>query len=541
MNSKLWLVLVTWAIAGNAVAQSVTYKVTGEIGEELGNSADRLPDVDGDGVDDIVVAGWTRVRVISGSSGAQLHDFNAGAWNNSSGLRVTGLNDVDGDGAGDMVTAFNETSAPSFIGGRLEVRSGTSGSVLCVLQGAHPGARLGGSVAGLGDVNGDGAGDFAASSIEANLLPRVTVFSGATGAALFVPYAPTIAYTAVLVWSGGDIDADGTTDLLVTAREHSVFAYSGATGALIGTFPGGNDSKFATGAGDVDADGYGDVIVGNYGFVPALVYSGRTGQILNALETQGRSAAGLGDVDGDGRDDYTLMFGSNPLRYVIYSGRLGTPMGELPTSSGSEYEGAQRLFGAGDINSDGRNDVAVIDPGYKYQIHPTVSVLGRGRLWVYTEVRPTTIGTPYAFGAIDGPCPCGNDPLNIFAGCANATGRGARLDARGTTSVSADDMHLIVESLPPTTSKGLLGVGTIRSASVTPYADGLRALIGPVQRLRVMTYLGDGVSLSGVDLSELGSWAPGDTRQFQIFYRDVFGPCGSGFNFTNAVELTFVP
>ena len=34
---------------------------------------------------------------------------------------------------------------------------------------------------------------------------------------------------------------------------------------------------------------------------------------------------------------------------------------------------------------------------------------------------------------------------------------------------------------------------------------------------------------------------PGDTWHFQGWYRDPLGPCGSFFNFSNAVSVTFGP
>ena len=39
-----------------------------------------------------------------------------------------------------------------------------------------------------------------------------------------------------------------------------------------------------------------------------------------------------------------------------------------------------------------------------------------------------------------------------------------------------------------------------------------------------------------------GGWSSGDTRYFQVWYRDpIGGPCGSGFNLTSGVEATFAP
>ena len=33
----------------------------------------------------------------------------------------------------------------------------------------------------------------------------------------------------------------------------------------------------------------------------------------------------------------------------------------------------------------------------------------------------------------------------------------------------------------------------------------------------------------------------GQTKRFQFWYRDPVGPCGTGFNLSNALVLTFTP
>jgi hypothetical protein len=38
-----------------------------------------------------------------------------------------------------------------------------------------------------------------------------------------------------------------------------------------------------------------------------------------------------------------------------------------------------------------------------------------------------------------------------------------------------------------------------------------------------------------------GTVNPGDTKCYQYWYRDPGGPCGSNFNLSNAMTITWVP
>src|SRR5690606_28195335 len=127
----------------------------------------------------------------------------------------------------------------------------------------------------------------------------------------------------------GDVDGDGTTDLLVGADgvdgnstdEGHAFLISGATGLVLRTFVGDSIGDFfgasVAGAGDVDGDGVPDLVIGAYGDDPgdlldsgsAVVISGATGTVLwkflgaTLEERVGWAVAGAGDVDADGHDD----------------------------------------------------------------------------------------------------------------------------------------------------------------------------------------------------------------------------------------------
>ena len=51
-----------------------------------------------------------------------------------------------------------------------------------------------------------------------------------------------------------------------------------------------------------------------------------------------------------------------------------------------------------------------------------------------------------------------------------------------------------------------------------------------------------GTAVWGSGLASSGGWSSGDVRSFQGWYRDPMGgPCGSEFNLTNGLTVTFMP
>src|SRR5204862_4034445 len=87
--------------------------------------------------------------------------------------------------------------------------------------------KYGVSVAGLGDVDGDGVGDFvvgasrAFSQPQPVYPPRVDVRSGATGALLYALIGFTGSEFGTSVANAGDIDGDGIADVVVRSEEHT--------------------------------------------------------------------------------------------------------------------------------------------------------------------------------------------------------------------------------------------------------------------------------------------------------------------------------
>ncbi len=153
-------------------------------------------------------------------------------------------------------------------------------------------------------------------------------------------------------------------------------------------------------------------------------------------------------------------------------------------------------------------------------------------------------GNPYCYGFS---CPCGNDDAS--AGCRNSLGAGAMVTGQGSTSVSSDDLVLTVTGLP-TNSSGRFYMGA--GLTNVPFGDGLLcAGSGGYGQFRFPgtlagnagTFtLGPGlVSHAAAHFGPTGQMTPGFTWHFQVWYRNLVGPCGSGFNTSTAYSVTFAP
>ena len=153
---------------------------------------------------------------------------------------------------------------------------------------------------------------------------------------------------------------------------------------------------------------------------------------------------------------------------------------------------------------------------------------------------PPSAFQPFGFG--DGstvPCPCGNDSApGAGEGCANSTGVGARLRISGSASMAADAMLVTADQIPAGKSTQLF-IGRNRLIGL-PFGDGLRIATVPFIRIPVRQASATG-EIDWTGLHATGFWEPGDVRYFQAFYRDPQGPCGSGFNVTNPVQVVFEP
>ena len=116
--------------------------------------------------------------------------------------------------------------------------------------------------------------------------------------------------------------------------------------------------------------------------------------------------------------------------------------------------------------------------------------------------------------------PC-NNPGQPGQGCANSTGVGSSLTASGLGS----NITLHADNLPLPQTIGLFFSGS-NSIGPLPFGDGLRC-VGPAIRL--------GVVITNTGQADYGPVASGTNYQF--WYRDNTGPCLTGFNLTNGIEI----
>ncbi len=413
----------------------------------LGISVASAGDTNGDGFDDVVIGansydttGVDQGLVVvfdggpSGVTGgsqaladARLTTTVAGA---NLGISVAGAGDVDGDGYADIFAGAhlsedpggtNEGAASLIFGGPSGI---PSGDVLVVksitLRSGQDEARLGVSVAGLGDVNRDGYDDVAAGAsfydsgqseegaafvylggpdgLNGYPLESATIQANQAGAALGLSVA-----------GAGDVNGDGYDDVIVGAfrydlgrvDEGAAFVFLGGPAGIGNGNPLNADAVLhavqagaywglsVAGAGDVNDDGYDDVVVGAPEYASgmrgegaAFVYLGgpagiRNGDPFNAdavlhsdqLDAEfGFSVAGAGDVNDDGYDDVVvgmLLDGNDGAAFVFHGSSTGIPSGG-PMSADAALHSNQanagfgrQVAGAGDTNGDGYDDVIV--------------------------------------------------------------------------------------------------------------------------------------------------------------------------------------
>jgi hypothetical protein len=273
---------------------------------------------------------------------------------------ATGAGDVNGDGYSDVIVSrWSQETAQLFLGGP----SGVDGTADVTYAGSGPSEWFGYSIAGLGDINGDGFDDVAVGA----------------------PFNDAEAFEAghVYVFLGGRVP-DGTADMVLSLR---------AAGYRFGFS--------LDGAGDVNRDGFRDILVGSEagmwsGCGPCskqawIYFGGSAPDTTVDVRLQGSSIGlfgeyvrGAGDVNGDGYDDVVggaPAFG-NGYAHVFYGGTSMDGVCDLtysqPTLSSTQFGGYGLKVGpAGDLNGDGYADVAVCNPQ-----HPAGGP-DAGRVFVY--------------------------------------------------------------------------------------------------------------------------------------------------------------
>jgi hypothetical protein len=171
-------------------------------------------------------------RVYVYVNGAQLPKFTIEADRTGRALGamfVSVPGDMDGDGIPDIYASDWQNNARGLSSGRIYVQSGRTGARLLALTGESPHDGFGTSPSEAGDVDGDGRADLIVGAWQYGKAAlsggRAYLYSGRDGRLLrtYTDRIPgdTLGFDAVGL---GDIDRDGTMDLLITA------AWSGVNG-----------------------------------------------------------------------------------------------------------------------------------------------------------------------------------------------------------------------------------------------------------------------------------------------------------------------
>ena len=365
------------------------------------------------------------------------------------GYQVALDGDIDGDGLDDVVVLSQASGVYVFLGANLSstARLNLSQADYIVEETSSTANKVGSAVAYAGDVDGDGLDDvligtkYGSKNVGASL-----VFGSSFGSEQYVDLNGDITLlgededddAGMSIASAGDVDGDGLDDILVGARffgssNHNGRVYLYYASTLANTsfnyladadvvFLGSQHEEVGWsvgGAGDVDGDGLDDIMMGaifngSNGAASGQSYLFLGSNLSNISSTAtsnadyifvaedgtyedynngllGRCVASAGDVDGDGLDDILLAatgygYNSNGKTYLFYGASLGNSTSSSISVStadvhfvGDRYRGrfGFSLSSAGDVDGDGLDDFLIgtkqespsnNDPGEAYLI-----------------------------------------------------------------------------------------------------------------------------------------------------------------------------
>ncbi|MFO0649966.1 MAG: FG-GAP-like repeat-containing protein [Polyangiales bacterium] len=330
------------------------------------------------------------------------------------GMTLSAAGDLNGDGFADLVVGgrIGATGAPTGVV-RMYFGNGSSLNLMSSLEATRQVGYAITGLAGVGDVNLDGLGDFIASARnEASGSVNVLVFHGqlsagiptAPRAAFVSTPAPTPATFGQSLSAAGDLDGDAFADFAVgapsgvtasadagAATRGRAFVYFGATASAYdaprelfvnGADASNNPPTFGAAlanAGDFTGAGRSCVAVsssvppgGLTAFVHVFCLSTAAGPrtflapvtltipAIGGVSELGSVLTGVGDVNDDGLGDLALGSRANGGLVVLFGRRAGTTSAlaqVLPEALGGGAGFA--ITGLGDVAGDSDDDLVV--------------------------------------------------------------------------------------------------------------------------------------------------------------------------------------
>lgn len=401
--------LLTPFLVVKAFGQSILWSYTGSTpGQYAGVVVAGGGDLNGDNVPDVafnksfsVPNQVTVVSIRHGLSGSEMYVLQGEAIADSFGFAIDILPDVSGDGLDDVVIGAPGSENTHFnTFGYVKMFRGIDGLQIWKKSSQYKSTLYGYSAKYVGDVNLDGSPDivFGEPTFSSRISHgAVHILSGVNGNYLKgIPGPATggaLGYFGKRVTGIGMLNADLVPDILVLGDGSGSYlqVFSGAVGSPItpirtecfisGTFPYCSSTTITQAGqvlnlGDLDSDHFNEYAIsspfGSVGIGFVNVYSGLTGMIVDTLTDNtmgshfGVSLDSVGDIDDDGVSDFCIGASGNSLikgKVYCYSGQERTPLYTFESDVFGDSFGVA-ISGAGDVNGDDEPDLVVGSPHY---------------------------------------------------------------------------------------------------------------------------------------------------------------------------------